>query len=182
MIPWSTERLGLILRLGEGAIFGSRDANHPMPARLKLEDAQASAEENGGRRLSKEYVNLHTLMEWECAVGHQWTAKYLNIRSKGGWCSKCAKLARQTEVSQLGLNRARRCAASSGGACSSEAYANNKQLLHWRCSKTHEWKASYNSVGSRRETRWRICAVQNQAEAHRSRSVRSRGARRALLV
>jgi hypothetical protein len=44
----------------------------------------------GGNCLSKEYVNMHTKLKWQCEKGHIWEAKPTNIKNKSNWCKKCA--------------------------------------------------------------------------------------------
>lgn len=57
--------------------------------RLKLEDAQSHAIRKGGKCLSTEYVDLTTLMIWECEKGHLWNARFGHIRGKDTWCPSC---------------------------------------------------------------------------------------------
>jgi len=60
--------------------------------KLSIEDMHAVATERGGLRISTEYVNVSTKLEWECHIGHRWFAKPNTIRN---WhrCRLCAYLA-----------------------------------------------------------------------------------------
>ena len=54
-----------------------------------IEDMRAVAESRGGKCLSSEYVHSQTPLEWECANGHRWKAKPVNV-NQGHWCHVCA--------------------------------------------------------------------------------------------
>jgi len=56
--------------------------------RNTIQDAQNLAKKNGGRCLSKKYVNNCTKMRWECEGGHTWETTYTCIQ-QGKWCPKC---------------------------------------------------------------------------------------------
>jgi hypothetical protein len=43
----------------------------------------------GGRLLSKKYINSGAPIEWECANGHRWFAKYDHIKNDS-WCPICS--------------------------------------------------------------------------------------------
>ena len=56
-----------------------------------IEDAYNLAEERGFKFLSDEYKNSTTHYLWECSEGHQWKAKYSNIKTGKG-CPECLKI------------------------------------------------------------------------------------------
>jgi hypothetical protein len=56
--------------------------------RSSIERYQAIAKERGGFCLSKEYVNAHTKLLWQCKFGHQWEATPNTIQ-QGSWCLEC---------------------------------------------------------------------------------------------
>ena len=56
--------------------------------KLSLEEVRNSAAARGGKCLSKEYINAHTKMEWECEEGHRWFATAANV-NRGTWCRLC---------------------------------------------------------------------------------------------
>lgn len=58
--------------------------------RRTLADMVRLAKKRGGRCLSKQYVNNHTKLEWQCAQGHVWPASPDKV-SAGRWCPFCAK-------------------------------------------------------------------------------------------
>ena len=56
--------------------------------KLNIEDMQKIARAKKGKCLSKNYVNAHTKLKWECKNGHTWEQKPYIIRA-GSWCPKC---------------------------------------------------------------------------------------------
>lgn len=50
--------------------------------KIKLEDIQKQLEELNWKVLSEKYENLNTLMEFECAEGHQITSTWKNLRNR----------------------------------------------------------------------------------------------------
>jgi hypothetical protein len=61
-------------------------AGHSKPS---MDEIQYLAKERGGKCLSQNYRNSRTLLEWECAEGHQWRAAWSNIQG-GQWCPTCS--------------------------------------------------------------------------------------------
>jgi len=53
-----------------------------------LEDMKEMARHRDGKCLSKEYVNIHTKLDWECNNNHAWSAQPANIQ-QGHWCPYC---------------------------------------------------------------------------------------------
>jgi hypothetical protein len=97
------------------------------------------AESRGGRCLSKSYLGMVTKHEWECEHGHRWKAVPDSVIN-GTWCPECGGTLRRT------LSDAQELAKSRGGECLSEIYIKNSRNLSWRCSKGHEWQATYSNV------------------------------------
>lgn len=58
-------------------------------APLSLEQCQELAISKGGKCLSTEYKNTKTKMNWQCSDGHEWTARFSDIK-KGSWCPQCS--------------------------------------------------------------------------------------------
>jgi len=79
--------------------------------KLTIKEMQMFAKEQGGRCLSREYVNAHTKLLWECAEGHQWEAMPTNIQH-GSWCPKCYSIRRANQRKVNALKRARESAFS----------------------------------------------------------------------
>ncbi|CAG9249047.1 hypothetical protein PUN4_1390006 [Paraburkholderia unamae] len=55
---------------------------------LTIEDLQATAKARGGRGLSQASVIVLSRLECECAQGHRWESRAVNVRS-GSWCPLC---------------------------------------------------------------------------------------------
>ncbi|WKZ37822.1 MAG: hypothetical protein QY332_07725 [Anaerolineales bacterium] len=56
--------------------------------KISFDDILMIARNQGGKCLSKEYINTKTKLKWECREGHQWDAIPETIK-KGHWCPKC---------------------------------------------------------------------------------------------
>jgi hypothetical protein len=63
--------------------------------RLTLKELRALAIRNGGRCLSRKYVNKQTALRWRCERGHRWSAPPGRIR-QGAWCRTCANERRRS--------------------------------------------------------------------------------------
>jgi hypothetical protein len=103
---------------------------------LTIEEMQAIAAARGGRFLSKEYVNSHTPLEWECGRGHRWFAVPNNVK-RGKWCGACANEQKSPRLADL-----QRFAAGRGGRCLSAVYVNMRTPLVWECAEGHRWSAA----------------------------------------
>lgn len=69
--------------------------------KMTLEECQEVAVGRGGKCLSEEYINRETPMLWECKEGHQWKARFRDIKRRCDWCPYCSscrseKIARET--------------------------------------------------------------------------------------
>ncbi len=59
--------------------------------RLKIEEIEYIAKRNKGKLLSKEYINAHSKLKWQCEKGHIWESTLLSVKYKWRWCPFCAK-------------------------------------------------------------------------------------------
>lgn len=107
---------------------------------LTLEECQAIAKKRGGECLSNNYNNIHANMRWRCFNGHEWKAKFNNIKHSKTWCPECSG------TQKLTLEECQAVATERGGECLSTEYINNNNHMLWRCSDGHEWTAVYNSI------------------------------------
>jgi len=57
--------------------------------RLTMANMRSLAGSRGGRSLSRQYVNAHTHLVWQCSKGHQWKAIPNSVK-RGSWCPLCA--------------------------------------------------------------------------------------------
>ena len=63
----------------------------PIPRQNEfLKIAKQVAKDNGGRCLSKEYVNARLKLVWQCKRKHQWEAIFDNVANKNSWCPVCS--------------------------------------------------------------------------------------------
>tara|TARA_Y100000294_G_C8536531_1_gene329303 strand:- start:33 stop:1193 length:1161 start_codon:yes stop_codon:yes gene_type:complete len=65
---------------------------------LTIELMQEVARKKGGKCLSKKYISNKVKLKWECAKGHVWWAKPINVKVFGNWCLKCYKLKPRKRV------------------------------------------------------------------------------------
>jgi hypothetical protein len=119
--------------------------------RLGIEDMQEMAAERGGRCLSREYVDLHTELRWECAEGHRWRATPMKVRFAKAWCPRCPYAcgrkprAEQTD-GETWWRTALARAEESGGALVEGRERTAWKSVRWRCAAGHEWTSSACSV------------------------------------
>lgn len=111
----------------------------PRCARYSTEELQQVASSRGGNFLSRECLGVNKHHEWQCSLGHRWSAKLANVL-RGTWCPECAANR------PLDINEMREIAANRGGECLSDLYKNAKSKLVWRCHRGHEWQAVPFSV------------------------------------
>jgi hypothetical protein len=115
---------------------------------LKIQDAHQVAKIKNGKCLSTEYLNSHTKLEWECAVGHTWFATLASVKNEGTWCLKCSiKFA--SESKKLTIEEMQKIAKDRGGKCLSTEYVNSHTKLEWECAEEHIWFATPSSIKNR---------------------------------
>ncbi|WP_124832653.1 hypothetical protein [Burkholderia sp. Bp9031] len=101
-----------------------------------MEELQQAAERQGGACLATEYSGVTHEYPFQCARGHQWSMRGIQIL-EGGWCATC----RTEERRQRGLEAMRAIAAERGGTCVSDTYIDNNTKLEWECMRGHRWWA-----------------------------------------
>lgn len=127
-----------------------------------IEEMQMLAERRGGKCLSSIYKDMNSKLLWQCAEGHQWTAKPVIIKHKNSWCPKCSGLERGT------IEEMKVIATQKGGKCLSTVFVNSKTKLRWQCADGHEWEANSNSIKAMKS--W--CPTCGKAKRKNSRSLR----------
>ncbi len=105
-----------------------------MIIRYTLRDAQNAAFYNGGKCLSKEFIDLYSPLKWKCSQGHTWDADFAVVR-QGSWCIQCVR----HEDKRLRLEKLKGIAAMKGGKCLSEAYIDRATKLKFECRYKHSW-------------------------------------------
>ncbi len=90
--------------------------------------------------VSTEYINASTLMWWQCANSHKWTATLCNIKYGKRWCPYC------TVNRSLTIKNAKQLACSKNGLYISTEYINVNTLMQWQCMKGHVWTATFYSI------------------------------------
>jgi hypothetical protein len=127
------------------AAWGDIKNNHWCPYCAKvvkpdITELQEFAKNKNGALLSTEYINSDTKMLWKCKEGHQWEARWDNIKNAGQWCPICSGKIK-AEIKELQL-----FAKNKNGRLISTEYINNNTKLLWECSEGHQWKARWNNI------------------------------------
>ena len=102
--------------------------------RSNIDEMQALAAAKGGSCLSRTYIDAHTHLQWQCAVGHIWQAKPATVTIS--WCPTCG-----FDRKRLGIEKMHELARQRGGHCLSEVYKNVATCLTWQCAEGHTWQA-----------------------------------------
>ncbi len=84
---------------------------------------------------SENVLYRHQLVEWECYLGHRWSASLSQVALKKTWCSAC--VGRKT----LTISEMQDLAKLKGGNCLSTEYINARTKLLWECKNGHQWEA-----------------------------------------
>lgn len=112
---------------------------------------QEFAKQNGGKCLSKRYINNITKLKWQCKKGHIWNAKYGHMKIKGNWCPECSGKKKRT------IEEMQEIAKQNGGKCLSKVYLGIHVKLKWQCKEGHIWYTA--PAGIKNRGNWcSICA------------------------
>ncbi|MEO5989863.1 MAG: hypothetical protein ABIU54_04380 [Candidatus Eisenbacteria bacterium] len=109
--------------------------------RLTMDVLRQTALDRGGRCLSEHYTNNDKKLRWECARGHQWTARVSNVR-QGSWCPKCAHRVLGT------IESLRAMATERGGRCLSRHWDDHAKPVEFACAKGHRFHLSGPAIRS----------------------------------
>jgi hypothetical protein len=104
-----------------------------------IDDAILLAANKNGKCLSAVYTNSADKMQWECKLGHQWSASYNQIQS-GQWCPECFELNRG-QKKKLGIEVYQEAANKKNGKCLSSVINSCYDKLEWQCAEGHIWLA-----------------------------------------
>jgi len=111
---------------------------------VDIGDMQAYAAERGGQCLSKVFITGNTLLKWQCAAGHRFSAIWRVVKL-GRWCGYC-RVNRPLKT----IEDMRALAAAHGGECLSDTYLGSDKPLRWRCAAGHEWTTVLQNLGGGR--------------------------------
>ncbi len=120
-----------IIRLGHSCIECYREEVQE-PAFEKLKKVVTG---NGGKILSKKYINSNTKLEFQCVKGHKWKSTPSNITSNKSWCPICALYNNKYTIENM-----QELAKQHDGKCLSKKYFDIETKLLWRCKSGHTWK------------------------------------------
>jgi hypothetical protein len=113
--------------------------------RLSIEDAHKLADRKGGKCLSTEYKNARTNLLWECAEGHQWSAKYDSVH-RTSWCPTCTFKLQGEKNRKYTPQDLEVVAQQRGGHFLSETYEGALRNHKWQCARGHTWMATPSSI------------------------------------
>lgn len=88
-----------------GNILNERWCPQCADTRLGIPEMQRMAASNGGKCISKKYVDRNTHLQWECDKGHRWWARPSAIRYQHTWCPDCAHEARRANLKAMAKDR-----------------------------------------------------------------------------
>lgn len=129
---------GIIIPSNYGDIpFGSVEFH---TSNNHTQEAYDIAKSKNGICHSKNILYRSQLVEWECHLGHQWSASLSQVILKNTWCLYCAGKARLT------IQQMQELAQSRGGKCLSVVYINANKKLLWECYAGHQWEAIPSSI------------------------------------
>lgn len=147
---------------------------------VSLSTMQEVAQRRGGRPLSmprafarveedqQSEVPLNAMVTWQCAEGHTWTSKAVNVVRRGHWCRRCAAKER-LQRRQLTIQDMQDTARAFGGSCLSDEYKGSASKLQWECAEGHVfWKTPNNVRRRQGYGSWcSICATNARREKRR---------------
>ena len=99
----------------------------------------------GGKCLSKEYVNTKTKMNWECKEGHIWKTAFGSMKCQNSWCLECGKIS-SANKRRGSIEECHNIAKERGGKCLSKEYVNTNTKMNWECKEGHIWKTAFGSM------------------------------------
>lgn len=114
-----------------------------------LEQMKEIAKKQGGKCLSRKYVNKEARLKWKCSKGHTWQATAGSITHQKSWCPVCARKKMGNKGVRHNIEKMHSIAKERKGKCLSEKYVDVDTPLKWKCSRGHIWKASSYSVMNR---------------------------------
>lgn len=105
----------------------------------KIQEIKLIAISNGGKCLSKKYINNRTKLKFKCSEGHIWFTKPLVIKN-GSWCLECSGKKKYS------IKTVNKIASERGGVCLSKNYSNNSSKLKFKCSEGHIFYSTFKSI------------------------------------
>ena len=69
--------------------------------KCNITELQKFARSRSGKLVSIKYINSKTKMLWECEEGHQWEAKWTDIKNNNSWCPECASFKTELRCKEL---------------------------------------------------------------------------------
>lgn len=105
----------------------------------KMEKLKILIESKGGKLLSDVYVDTLHKYRFTCEKDHQCLMSYKNIM-KGNWCKKCGDHS-SSQAKKTTIETYKKIAINNGGLCLTEDVKNSNDVLEFKCSFGHTFKA-----------------------------------------
>jgi hypothetical protein len=123
----------------------------------RLSELKSIAKSNGGKCLSKKYINAKTKLSFKCSCGHVWQTLPDNIM-RGKWCPACRGKRISKSKTKYDLEAYKKLAKSWGVKLLSDEYKGTKNFKYdWECLVCkHQWTSTPNQ--SKRKTWCPKCA------------------------
>ena len=126
--------------------------------------------EKNGNFLSKKYLGVLDIYEFQCELGHKWKTSASSIINNHTWCPKCGRIITANKLRKKnGIKYLIELAKNNNGSCLSEKYININEKYLWRCKNGHEWLASAKHV--KNGTWCPICNKESKGEREISRTL-----------
>ena len=115
----------------------------------RLIEFRKIAEKNGGKCLSKTFINVGERLRWQCSKGHVWSAPAKDIM-KGQWCRECnrdqtLKLFQQKQRKYTYADF-QKYAKKRGGKLLTKKISSTSDVVEWQCKMGHKWSVKARSV------------------------------------
>lgn len=131
--------------------------------RNTLDGLHRAAAEQGGACLATTYSSNKDRVGWQCAAGHTFTKRVLDVLVKRQWCPACGD--ERTAASNADrLARAHAHAVSYGGTCLSSAPIPSLGRVRFQCAAGHVWETDFRTGVVRNGGSWcRACGTRRRA-------------------
>ncbi len=122
------------------ALFSTIDVNYQKAYQVQpLRNIEEIAKARGGSVLSKHYLGMFHHLEFQCGIGHVFTAQPVNIVHNSQWCPICAKQKQrmQAVLQRKPIQALRALAIDREGVLLSSESGGAHNKHHWRCAAGH---------------------------------------------
>jgi formylmethanofuran dehydrogenase subunit E len=111
----------------------------------RISEMQSHAKSKNGKLLAFEWIGSKTKYEWECKLGHRWSANWHSVGSLNSWCPECSGNTPRsiTELEETALAR--------GGRLLTQSYQGSDATYEFECVLGHKFSNTFRHVIDRRQ-------------------------------